>query len=203
MKPGEVPLNSDEKMASVLQLARACKYDAVHCDYVTRFSLVLFDALQSLHQYGSRERCWLEIAGILHDIGWIDGRAGHHKTTLKIILNSPMLDLTNKERLIVGSVARYHRKSLPDLNHDHFAALDAPERRTVSVLASFLRLSDGLDHLGNQKIRDLVVEWNDSKVILICKAISLFSNKHPKIPKADLFEIVFNREVVIKWSVLL
>ena len=203
MESGENKLLLESKMASTLRLAQACKYDAAHCDYVTRFSLVLFDALQPLHHHGLTERCWLEMAGILHDIGWLNGRSGHHKNTLKIILNSPLLDLSNKERLIVGSIARYHRKSLPGLDHDHFAALESSERRIVAELASFLRLADGLDHFGDQKIRDLSVEWDDNKVRLICKVISLFSNNHKKIPKADLFEIVFNRKVEIKWSILL
>ena len=34
-----------------------------------KLSLELFDALQDLHKLGKRERCWLECAAILHDVG--------------------------------------------------------------------------------------------------------------------------------------
>ena len=203
METGLNTSQAESQMASVIKLAQACKYDSTHSEHVTRFSLILFDSLTPLHQYGFRERSWLEKASLLHDIGWIEGRSGHHKTSLRIILNSFILDLSNKERLIVGSIARYHRKSLPSLDHDHFAALEPDERQKVAELASFLRLADGLDHLGNQKIRNINVDWNDNKVILFCKAISIFSNKHPHTPKSDLFEIVFNRKVEIKWGLLL
>lgn len=191
------------KMASVLQLAQACKYDACHSDDVTRFSLSLFDALQPLHPYGLLERSWLEMAGVLHDIGEIDGREGHHKTTLKIILNSPLLDLSNKERLIVGSIARYHRKSMPGLEHDHFVALEPEERKMVIVLSSFLRLADGLDNVGDHKIRLISVKLKKSTVLITCKILSNIGGKKTEIPKADLFEIVFRRKVEIKWSALL
>ena len=190
-------------MASVLNLAEACKYDAEHSNLVTSYALTLFDALREIHNYGPLERGWLEMAGILHDIGWIDGRDGHHKATLKIILNSPMLDLSNKERLLVGSIARYHRKSLPGLEHDHYAALEPDERQLVLTLASLLRLADGLAHLSRQNIHSINVEPGKKNVRITCKAISIPPDKHIKTPKSDLFEIVFRRNVKIGWSVLL
>jgi exopolyphosphatase/pppGpp-phosphohydrolase len=191
------------QIESIFKLAKICKYDPVHSERVTNFALSLYDALQSIHHYGPLERSWLEMAGILHDIGWIEGREGHHKTTLKIILSCPFLDLTNKERLIVGSIARYHRKSLPGLEHDHFAVLEPEERLMVVALSSLLRLADGLDHIGNQKIRFINIEVDNKKVVILCKAISDFTHKNPQIPKSDLFEIVFRHKVEIKWSVLL
>jgi len=197
------PSQSIKEMEAVIRLAQTCKCDIVHIQQVTQFALSLFDALQPIHKYGSMERTWLEMAGILHDIGWIDGREGHHKSTLKIILNSPMLDLPNKERLIVGSIARYHRKTLPCLDHDHFAVLEPDERQTVAVMASMLRLADGLDHLGNQKIHSIMVESGHKSVTISCKVIAYFSNKPVNVPKSDLFEMVFERKVKIKWSVLL
>jgi exopolyphosphatase/pppGpp-phosphohydrolase len=203
MNNHQPPSQPPNHLGAVLKLAQTCKYDAKHTDQVTRYALSLYDTMQPLHKYGPLERSWLEMAGILHDIGWIDGREGHHKTTLKIILNSPILDLSNKERLIVGSIARYHRKSLPGLEHDHFAALEPGERRMVVTLASILRLADGLDHLGEQKIRSILVEPGKKSVSITCKIISDCKNKPKETPKSDLFEIVFRRNVELKWSALL
>jgi len=191
------------KMSSVLHLAQACKYDAEHSKLVTQFATTIFDAMRPIHKLGATERTWLEMAGILHDIGWIDGRDGHHKATLKIILNSPILDLSNKERLIIGSIARYHRKSLPGLEHDHFAALEPVEQGVVVTLASLLRLADGLDHLGSQKIRNISAEAGKKSLLVTCKVISSFPDKPARIPKSDLFEIVFRRHARAAWSLLL
>ncbi|MEA4906585.1 MAG: HD domain-containing protein, partial [Anaerolineaceae bacterium] len=82
---------SDLTMQAVLQLARNCEYEVQHSHQVTFLALRLFDELKTLHQLGDRERRWLEYAGILHDIGWIEGWKGHHKATLRIILTTPTL----------------------------------------------------------------------------------------------------------------
>ena len=43
--------------------------DTEHYSQVSKLALELFDGLIRLHQLGMRERCWLECAAILHDIG--------------------------------------------------------------------------------------------------------------------------------------
>ena len=54
---------------------------------VTRLALEFFDGLINVHQLGERERCWLECAAILHDVGLSKARGGHHKESAKLILN--------------------------------------------------------------------------------------------------------------------
>jgi alpha-galactosidase len=48
----------------------------------------LFDELQPLHLLGAQERFWLNAGALLHDIGWIEGQKGHHKTALRTILHN-------------------------------------------------------------------------------------------------------------------
>ena len=48
-------------------------------------------------------------------------------------------------RLIVGGIARYHRKSNPRPKHPEFAALGDADRQRVRVLAGILRIAIGLD----------------------------------------------------------
>ena len=148
LSPLPAPSTGDHAQVfqAVFALAAQCGYDAQHSRQVTQLALCLFDELYELHQLDGEDRFRLECAGLLHDIGTLEGWKGHHRATLRIILESPLLPLDRQERLVIGNIARYHRKSLPALTHAPFAALDLAEQDTVSRLAALLRLADGLDH---------------------------------------------------------
>lgn len=187
-----------QALVSAEELAAACQYDAAHIHQVTRLALLLFDQLTPLHQLGREERHWLELAGLLHDIGWVDGQKGHHKASLQIILTTPILPLDQRERLIVGSIARYHRKAIPKLAHDHFAALKPPEREIVRKLASILRVADGLDQTHTTVVQDLTVNIGKNKITITCATHKRAKEEAASAAeKGALFEQVFNRPLKV------
>ncbi len=186
------------QLKTVFELAEACQYEAAHCQHVTRLALRLFDNLTELHGLGSQERFWLLCASLLHDIGWLEGWKGHHKTSLKIILTTPMLPFESKERLIIGSIARYHRKALPSQEHDHFAALEPAEQEMASKLAALLRLADGLDHLHNNSVRDFSCKVSKKQVLIKAACGKAGGGEEDVLRKSDLFEQVFHRAVIVK-----
>ena len=192
----------DVRLPVVLKLAETCGFEASHTFQVTRLALMVFDQLASLHWLGASERFWLEAAAILHDIGWVDGWRGHHKSSLRIILQTPMLPFTNRERLIVGSIARYHRKTLPDERHDHFSALSFHDRQVVKMLSAILRVTDGLDTTHQNLVKNVTVKVTTRKIDMTC-LVSLPITEEPKmtLKKADLMELVFNKRVAITWQI--
>jgi len=197
----DVQPEEKERLLSVIHLAETCNYDVDHTHRVTQLSLLLFDDLASVHNLGMRERYWLEYAALLHDIGWIEGQKGHHKVALRIILTTPMLPFDSKERLIIGSIARYHRRALPNLSHDHFATLSPEEQQIVQILASLLRLADGLDLTLQNRFRELSCKVTKRRIVvtlIVQKVIpkeDLSFNK-----KGDLFELVFKRKLVLAYK---
>ena len=130
---------------SARRVARKYWPDMKHSEQVRKLSLELFDALQDLHKLGKRERCWLECAAILHDIGLSQGPKAHHKKSLNLILNETQLPFTSIERRVIGNIARYHRKGCPQYKHYNFKSLSRELRRKVTALIGILRLADGLD----------------------------------------------------------
>ena len=185
--------------AAVLQLARECHYEEGHTNQVTRLALRLFDELAALHGLGPRERFWLECAGLLHDIGWIEGQEGHHKTALRIIRDSRILPLGRRERLIIGGIARYHRGALPKEKHEHFADLAPADRETVRALAAILRVADGLDRTHGDVVRDLSCQVTEKSVTLRCQVTGpAEEERQAALAKGDLFEQVFRRHSVIR-----
>lgn len=190
---------------SCVQLARTLEYEAEHTQQVTRLALLLFDQMKSLHQLDEKERFWLQCAGILHDIGWVEGWKGHHKTSLRIIQTTQLLPLDNKERLIIGSIARYHRKALPDKTHDHFAVLEPAEQEKVKTLSALLRVADGLDASHQSRVNDLSVHITKKRILIRCaiKTLTAIEEEISATNKSDLMVKVFHRTVYFRWKSIL
>jgi putative phosphoesterase len=189
-----------KRLAAVCRLARECDYEAAHTHQVTRLSLMLFDELVPLHGLGDDERFYLQCAAMLHDIGWMEGQRRHHKTALRAILSAD-LPFDDRERLIVASIARYHRKALPSTRHDHFAALDAVDRRTVRILGGILRVADGLDRSHLSLVRRLTCTWDDATLTIHARtAARAEPERWAAAKKSDLLADALGREVVLALS---
>ncbi len=198
--PPPFDVGGDPLWAPALSLARACRYEAAHTHHVTYLALRLFDELAPLHGLGPRARTWLGWAGLLHDIGWVRGRAGHHKTAARLIAAAPQLPWPPRIRRIVATIARYHRRALPRLEHTAYGALPAADRRTVAVLAALLRLADGLDYAHQGLVRDVRARISSTRISVLCSgrgpaAADLARGRE----KSDLARRVFGREVVVRW----
>jgi len=193
-----LPPDRQAVLKTVLRLAQTCEYEVEHTNQVTFLAVRLLDELHSLHHFGQVERAWLVYASMLHDIGWIEGWKNHHKVSLRIILATPMLPFNHKERLIIGSIARYHRKSLPDLTHDHYSALLPAQRHIVDVLAACLRLADGLDRSHQQRLKDLHCKVTKKKIRITCDTTQPASDEYEASQaKKDLMELAFSRLVEV------
>jgi len=190
------------QLKSAFNLAENCNYPQKHTLQVTHLSQRLFVELLSLHELGELEKFWLLSAAILHDIGiWSEGRRAHHKTALKIILNAKVLLFNEKERLIIGSIVRYHRKTLPSNHHDHFSALSKEEKFKVSILSAILRITDGLDVTHLSRISDLKCRISKNKITIVCHASKPkpVLEKKAALEKSDLMQRCFQRVVSIKF----
>jgi exopolyphosphatase/guanosine-5'-triphosphate,3'-diphosphate pyrophosphatase len=185
-------------LQSVLQLAQTCQVDDQHTQQVTKFALNIFDSTVDLHHLGYPERFLLLCSSLLHDIGWVDGWKNHHKATLRIILSAPLLRLSAKERLLIGTIARYHRGALPMGKHDHFAAIEPAYKEKVLMLAGILRLADGLDASHQQRITQIIIETTKKKVIIHCTIkAELVEELDQLADKASLFTETFKHKVEI------
>ena len=119
--------------------------DCGHSLQVARLAAQLFDQLCPLHHLGREERSLLEAAAQLHDTGFLVSHSQHHKHSYYLIRNSELLGFTEDEKELIANIARYHRKSFPEMKHQQFAALSKKDQRTVRILAAILRVADGLE----------------------------------------------------------
>jgi exopolyphosphatase/guanosine-5'-triphosphate,3'-diphosphate pyrophosphatase len=160
----------DDTSSACISLGRRLGFEEEHCRQDAILAVRLFDRLADLHSLDDRSRDLLYYAGLLHDIGYIEGYWGHHKTAYRLIMQSDLQGLSDREKLVVANIARYHRGARPKLKHAGYAALDADDREAVMVLGAILRLADGLDRSHTDAVRDLEVwlEGDQLTVLVDC-----------------------------------
>ena len=186
-------------LEAVLALAKKCNYEREHTHQVEKLALQLFDQLVELHHLGGQERFMLRCGALLHDIGWIQGQKGHHKTALRIIMGNAALPFDFRDKSIIALLARYHRKALPKEQHTYFRDLNTKDRDIVRKLAGILRVADSLDRTHQSKVEDISCRAGRKQIWLTCRSVkSLESEFAAARDKAELFEQVFGRKLVLK-----
>ena len=123
-----------------------------------------------LHKLTKKDRFLLNYAGILHDIGWIKGQKGHHKTAMKLILDSQMLPFSDNQRRLIALIARYHRKALPIDSHPLFSLLSNKGKKKIRILGGILRIADGLDRTHTSAVKSVKCDLSGKDIIVGYKA---------------------------------
>ncbi len=175
--------------------------DIDHYLQVKKLALMVFDGSIRIHKFGMRERCWLECATILHDVGLSKSRRGHQKESATLILNDARLPFASKERRIIASIARYHRKALPKQNDNILVAFNRETMRKIITLAGILRVADSLDYSHQSIVEVLNFKVGTKRIVI--EYIS--ESKSPPEEQAfnkkkDLFEKVFAKRMVLIWK---
>jgi exopolyphosphatase / guanosine-5'-triphosphate,3'-diphosphate pyrophosphatase len=123
------------------------------------------------------------------DIGLSKGGGQHHKKSAQIILSDTKLPVTSQDRLIVASIARYHRKGLPKNKDYNLASLTRANIKKVKLLAIFLRATDDLDYTHQSNVKSLNFKIGTKRVTVECVAeIEWMLEEQAFNNKKDLFE---------------
>ncbi len=200
-KQNDMEQNCKETAKASEEVSKSYWQETDHFTQVTKLALAFFDQLQSLHNLGNRERCWLECAAVLHDIGLSQGNGGHHKKSAQLILNETQLPFTSKERRIIASIARYHRRGLPKQNHWNLATLNRQTIQTVRVLSSLLRVADALDYTHQAIVESINVKVGTKQILVQCLSqVDAVLEEESFNKKKDLFEKTFAKKMVLVWK---
>jgi diadenosine tetraphosphatase ApaH/serine/threonine PP2A family protein phosphatase len=193
--------NCKEMVKNSQRISKKYWEDTEHCEQVRKVALNFFDSLVSLQKMGKRERCWLECAAILHDIGLSEGISGHHKKSMRLILNDTELPFTSEERRIVASIARYHRRGFPKPKHSNLATLNRATARKIARLSSLLRIADSLDVSHQSVVKNANFKVGSKKVTVECLVHSNpILEEQAFNKKKDLFENIFKKKLVLVWK---
>ena len=178
---------------------RRCGYREEHAEQVAQLSLSLFDQTREMHRLGEEERSLLHAAAMLHDVGAFVSYNRHHKHSYYLLYHADLPGFTDREREIIATIARYHRRGSPKDRHEEFQRLTPEERIVVRRLAALLRVADGLDRGHRRHVRSLKVMRRGTALQIDVVAeenseLEVWSARQ----KADLLEEVFGGVVRIR-----
>jgi exopolyphosphatase / guanosine-5'-triphosphate,3'-diphosphate pyrophosphatase len=199
---GQDGLFEDVRGESVRNLAHRFGHDDAHDLHVWSLSSSMFDGLAAagLHDYGDEERQLLWAACLLHDIGVAVNYDDHHRHSHYLTLNAGLPGFAPRELILIGLIARYHRKGAPDPSELGDLAEPGDEHR-LQLLCGVIRLAEQLERSRDRAITDVRVSANG-------KAVSLAAECDPSrdatVPiwaarrNADLLSEALGREVAIE-----
>ena len=197
--PAGVAYLKDERLLAIRHLGERYDYGPESSSHVARLARQLFQSLQPLHELDESYGELLEAAALLHDIGHYVNSAKHHKHTYYLIANSELPGWSDKERLLIANIARYHRGSWPDIAHDGFGELSSKERRAVEHLAALLRLADACDQGRRRSVQSvLAVAKSDRLEVALLASGEAELEGWAAAKTADLFRKVFGRKLEVR-----
>jgi exopolyphosphatase/guanosine-5'-triphosphate,3'-diphosphate pyrophosphatase len=111
-----------------------------------------------------------------------------------MILTEPLPAFSRTEVKIIANVARYHRKTLPALEHTVYGTLSEEDRRRVNVLAAILRIADALDRSKRAAVNELTCDVTEDSVIFNLIADTELQEEEAAVSRrGDLFAAVFRK----------
>jgi exopolyphosphatase / guanosine-5'-triphosphate,3'-diphosphate pyrophosphatase len=164
---GEGELFEAVRRASVENLAHRFTVDPDHTGHVAALSLAMFDGLGAagLHDLGAKERELLWAACVLHDIGTAIDYDDHHRHSHYLILNAGLPGFTPRELVLIGLIARYHRKGNP--NASELGDLEEKgDAARLRLLCGVIRLAEQLERSRDGSVRAVHVGSADGTVSL-------------------------------------
>jgi exopolyphosphatase/guanosine-5'-triphosphate,3'-diphosphate pyrophosphatase len=168
---------------------------------VAALSLEMFDGLAAagLHELGDDERELLWAAGVLHDIGTAIDYDDHHRHSHYLILNAGLPGFDPRELVLVGLIARYHRKGDPDASELGDLAEPGDSER-LRLLCAIIRLAEQLERSRDGAIRRVSVAARNGTITLAADADPGLDTTVPiwaARQNADLLAQALDREVEI------
>jgi exopolyphosphatase/pppGpp-phosphohydrolase len=191
-------LPDDETAAAIGASAVLEQGIASHCRHVALLSCAIFDSLVPLHGMHSRDRFLLGCAGLLHDIGLSAGKVGHAGRGASMVMSSRTLPFDIQERCIICTMIAAHRGRKDPESLPYFTLLLPENRQRALMLASILRVADGLDFLHAGSVHDVnCTVVSDRVFFTVIGEKDMSAEKERARIKSNLFARVFGCRPVI------
>lgn len=152
--------------AQAIEIGKRYNFDEAHAVHATRLALQIFDQTRKLHGLGVEARVLLEIATLLHDVGYFINSTDHQKHSAYIISASQLVGLSPDQHRMVALIARYHRGDAPRDGKNGVGDLSSKQLRCVKVLSAIIRLVEDLDREHSQRISRVKLTVRGKKLIL-------------------------------------
>ena len=154
-------------ISSVWYIAQKYSINIAHASHIEKLALNIFDHTGIIHRLGERERNYLQVAAILHDVGKFIDLNQHEEQCYNIIHFENIIGFSDKDLDMAANVARYHGEDIPSLAHYNYGRLSYKDKIVVSKLASILKIADALDISSKQKVDKIEISIDNDEVYFI------------------------------------
>lgn len=148
--------------------------DLQHSRRVSRFAVQIYDSVIKLGLFKGPDRNSRELlkaAAMVHEVGRVTGKKGHHKSTQRMVSKlDHIVGWTRQEVTTMASVARYHRGALPQASQ--LREVPIGQRKTITLLAGILRLANALDDEHDGRIKRIKVSKNSGYIVIQAQGLS-------------------------------
>ncbi len=163
-KLGDLVLGSSIREKSCMLKSMKYETDILENKHVAQLALQLFDQLKEYHDMDSDARELLYYASLIYDIGTYVNFQNYHKHSRYLILKGRIRGFNNNELLILGNLARYHRKKGP--KKKKIKKFGKKDQVLILGLSGILRIAVGLDKTKNQWVENVYCIFEDDKLTI-------------------------------------
>lgn len=182
----------DVRWKNILSLGKKFSINSDYAKQVSKLALEIFDQLGEMTpSYVKKEPSGVQISdrGILHAAAWLHecgkflSYPKYHKHSLYLIANSRLMGFSQKERKMIGLVARFHRKGKANPKHYDCRELSGKDCKRINFLASILRIAAAANRTRQGSITSIKLQQTTKGLEFI------FQTSSEHVPEVDLYKI--------------
>jgi CHAD domain-containing protein/transposase len=204
-------VQSEGAVARPVTLDELCQryhVDMAHARHVGKLAAELFDLTAAIHELDEQYRKLVYQAGLLHNIAFAGGAAGHHTRGRDILLASPIQEMPEADRAVLAVTTTFHRKRWKPERLDKeavYQALPQDRKYPAQVLSALVRLADGLDYSGSQTTVLGSIQSTEEGITIMVTGPCADQDAARASEKADLWNALFrhNLSVTVHHDVLI
>ncbi len=187
---------------TILNIGDKYNFDKKHAMYVRDSALKLFDKLSDHHLLDKKYRYMLEIAALLHDVGYFVNEENHEEHSYYIINSLHLPQISEEEGRIIALIALLHKDKEKDVYLRLYNYLSPEDTFMLKKLVSLLRIADATDASHRQLIRDFDVECRGDTILITLKSENfIFFETVSIAKKSRLFEEIFGVKIVTEHTI--
>lgn len=185
-------------ISSTWYIGEKYRIDKKHAAFVEKTALSIFDQTKKLHKLGERERLYLQVASILHDVGIFVDIIHHCVHSYSIIQSQNIIGFSDRDLELTANIARYHSEEIPIQSHKNYYMLCDQDKMIVSILSAILKLAETLDISHLQKIKKIqLLEAKDSLYFNLNTEENIILEKWNFLNNSGFFEEVLGVKPLI------
>ncbi len=187
---------------TILAIGDKYDFDKKHALCVKNSAEKLFDELKDIHLLDKKYKKLLEIAALLHDVGYFINAETHERHSYYIIRSMRLPQISDADNKLVSLTALLHKAQEIDpyiKMHDY---LSEEEMFILMKLASLLRIADALDASHRQLVEGFdVLKMGSNITIRIKSSKYTYFEELSLKKKSELFTNVFGIKINVERAV--